>query len=231
MIIRFLDGGGADITEASQRKIERLFSREDFRRVRPADIGDIDLVPRALERYAVALEQSIDTGAISEKGFRVVIDYGYGSASLAMPNVLAKLGLEVLAVNPYVSTAGMLGFDREQHSRDTARLVTAADADLGAVIDPTGDQLTLIDGEGNVLGDTEALFCFLELVCGSMDGDTVALPVNAPRAAAELVERGGAKVLWTKTSAPALMAEAESPGVGFAANLEGGVILPGFMPR
>ena len=35
VIIRFLDGAGADITEASQRKIERLFSREDFRRVRP----------------------------------------------------------------------------------------------------------------------------------------------------------------------------------------------------
>ncbi|MEZ5238158.1 MAG: sugar phosphate nucleotidyltransferase [Microthrixaceae bacterium] len=54
VIIRFLDSAGADITEATQRKIERLFSREDFRRVRPADIGDIDLVPRALEQYAVA---------------------------------------------------------------------------------------------------------------------------------------------------------------------------------
>ena len=60
MIIRFFDGDGADILEDRQRKIERLFTREDFRRVRPADIGDIDLVPRALEQYAVALEQTID---------------------------------------------------------------------------------------------------------------------------------------------------------------------------
>ena len=53
-----------------------------------------------------------------------MIDYAYGSASLAMPNVLAKLGAEVLAVNPYVSTAGMLGCDRRPHAEQAAALVT-----------------------------------------------------------------------------------------------------------
>ncbi len=232
VIIRFLDGAGADITEATQRKIERLFSREDFRRVRPADIGDIDLVPRALEQYAVALEQSIDTKAIAERRVKIVIDYAYGSASLAMPNVLAKLGAEVLAVNPYVSTAGMLGYDRAAHASRVAALVTASGAELGAVIDPSGDQLTLVDGEGTVLDDTEALFAFLELLDGSGTGGgaTVVLPVNAPRAAEEIVRAHGLELRWSKTSAPSLMADAEDPGVAFAMNLEGGVILPGFMP-
>lgn len=230
VIIRFLDGAGADITEASQRKIERLFSREDFRRVRPADIGDIDLVPRALEQYAVALEQSIDTKAIDERNFKVVIDYAYGSASLAMPNVLAKLGAEVLAVNPYVSTAGMLGFDRTTHAAQVGALVKASGADLGAVIDPSGDQLTLVDGEGEVLSDTEALFAFLELLGRSIDSGTVALPVNAPKASVDVLEANGLDLRWSKTSAPALMAEADSSDVVFAMNLEGGVILPEFMP-
>jgi mannose-1-phosphate guanylyltransferase/phosphomannomutase len=35
VVIRFFDTNGADITEAGQRKIERLFLREDFRRVFP----------------------------------------------------------------------------------------------------------------------------------------------------------------------------------------------------
>ena len=35
VIIRFFDDRGLDITEDSQRKIERLFNREDFRRVLP----------------------------------------------------------------------------------------------------------------------------------------------------------------------------------------------------
>ena len=132
-------------------------------------------------------------------------------------------------VNPYASTAGLLQYDRRRHAEEVAALVRASVADLGAVLDPSGDQLTLVDDEGHILSDTESLFCFLDLVADRLVGDTVALPVNAPWAAAELVESRGHKVRWSKTSAPSLMQEADAPGVGFAANLEGGIILPGFM--
>ncbi len=164
---------------------------------------------------------------------KIVIDYSYGSASLAMPNVLAKLGAEVLAVNPYVSTAGMLGYDRFTHAKEVAALVAASGADLGAVIDPSGDQLTLIDGEGVVLSDTEALFCFLSLLGECTDPDAaskVVLPVNAPSAARALLNDHGLELVWSKTSAPSLMADAEGGGVALAMNLEGGVIVPEFMP-
>ena len=40
-----------------------------------------------------------------------MIDYGYGATSFVMPNVLAKLGADVLAVNPYASTGGIINFD------------------------------------------------------------------------------------------------------------------------
>jgi len=230
VVIRFFDTNGTDITEEQQRKIERLFGREDFRRVRPADIGDIDLVPRALEQYAVALEQTIDVKAVAERRFKVVIDYAYGSTSFAMPNVLSKLRADVLALNPYASTRGMLEFDRSLHAADVADLVRASGADLGAVLDQSGEQLTLIDDSGHVLSDEELLFCFLDLVSDRLLGDAIALPVIAPRAAAHMVESRGHRVRWTKTSAAALMEAASEPGVGFAANLEGGVILPGFMP-
>jgi len=230
VLIRFFDTNGTDITEEQQRKIERLFGREDFRRVRPADIGDIDLMPRALEQYAVALEQTIDVKAVAERRFKVVIDYAYGSTSFAMPNVLSKLRAEVLALNPYASTSGMLDFDRTAHAAGVADLVRASGADLGAVLDQSGEQLTLVDDSGHVLSDEELLFCFLDLVSDRLLGDAIALPVTAPRAAAGLVEDRGHRVRWTKTSATALMEAASEPGVGFAANLEGGIILPGFLP-
>ena len=107
-MIRFFDTNGPDITEDAQRKIERLFNREDFRRVFPAEIGDIGFPPRALEQYTAALEATVDIEAIRAAQFKVVVDYGYGSTSFVMPNVLAKLGADVLAVNPYASTAGAI---------------------------------------------------------------------------------------------------------------------------
>ena len=113
VVIRFFDRDGIDITEDAQRKIERLFDREDFRRVLPGEIGDIEFPPRALEQYTAALEADGRRPAPSRAAdFKLVIDYGYGATAFVMPNVLAKLGADVLAVNPYASTAGILAFDR-----------------------------------------------------------------------------------------------------------------------
>ena len=230
VMIRFFDDRGLDITEDTQRKIERLFNREDFRRVFPGEIGDIGFAPRALEHYASALETTVDVVAIRKTEFKIVIDYAFGSTSFAMPNVLAKLGLEVLAVNPFVSTAGVMRGDLARHAANVADLVRASGSHLGAVLDPDGERLILIDDEGHVLSDTEALLVILTLLPGKIAGDRVALPVSAPLAALDLMQAHGTKVVVTKLSNPALMDAATEPGVGFAANADGGFILPGFMP-
>ncbi len=230
VMIRFFGEGGADLPSEQQRKIERLFAREDFRRVRPSDIGDIDLPPRALEQYAVSLESIIDMEAVARCRFKVVVDYGYGSVAHVMPNVLAKLRAEVLAVNPYASTAGMVDFDLESHAANVSNLVTASGAHLGAIIDPSGEILTLIDDSGHVLSTAEALYVMLDLVTDRLLGDTVALPIAASSKAVRLLRDRGFKVLWTGMGPAALAEAANRPGVGFAADLSGGFILPGFLP-
>jgi mannose-1-phosphate guanylyltransferase/phosphomannomutase len=230
VVIRFFDEQGLDITEDTQRKIERIFNREDFRRVFPGEIGDIGFAPRALEHYATALESTVDIERIQASEFKIVLDYAFGSTSFAMPNVLAKLGLEVLAVNPYASTAGVMRDDLAGHAHNVADLVRASGSQLGAVLDPDGERLILIDDEGHVLSDTEALIVILTLLPGKIAGDKVALPVSTPQAAVDLVRSHGTEVIVTKLSSPALMDAATEPGVGFAANSDGGFILPGFMP-
>jgi mannose-1-phosphate guanylyltransferase/phosphomannomutase len=230
VIIRFFDDQGLDITEDAQRKIARLFNREDFRRVFPGEIGDIGFAPRALEHYATALEATVDVERIRAAHFKVVIDYAFGSTSFAMPNVLAKLGLEVLAVNPYVSTAGLLRADLEAHAQRVADLVRASGSHLGAVLDPDGERLTLIDDEGHVLTDGEALLALLSLLPGKLAGDKVALPVSVTHLAGDIVRASGHEVVDTKLSNPALMDAATESGVGFAGNVDGGFILPGFLP-
>ncbi|MGZ4707355.1 MAG: sugar phosphate nucleotidyltransferase [Acidimicrobiales bacterium] len=230
VILRFFDERGLDITEDTQRKIERLFNREDFRRVFPGEIGDIGFAPRALEHYATALDATVDVERIRAAEFKIVIDYAYGSTSFAMPNVLAKLGLEVLAVNPFVSTAGVMRGDLVGHATNVADLVRASGSHLGAVLDPDGERLILIDDEGHVLSDSEALLALLTLLPGKIAGDRVALPVSVSQVATELVHNHGASVVVTKVTNPALMDAATEPGVGFAGNTAGGFILPGFMP-
>src|SRR3954451_22977751 len=116
--IRFMDEYGGDIDEGAQRKIERLLYREDFRRAFAGDIGDIVFPPRAIEFYTAAMERSVDARRLRERHLKIVLDYSYGAASIVMPSVLAKLGSEVLAVNPFASTVPLtVGDPTEQVTR------------------------------------------------------------------------------------------------------------------
>lgn len=230
VVIRFFDANGADLSEAGQRKVERLFLREDFRRVFPGEIGDIGYPPRHLEHYSVALEAVVDVERISQAQFKVVLDYSYGATSFVMPNMLAKLGADVLAVNPYASTTGVLSYERDKHADYVARLVRASGAGVGAVIGPHGEHLTLVDDTGHVLDDTQALLAFVALDAGRLDGEAIAVPISATAHAETMAHDKGVDVVRTKLSNAALMAAATERGVGFAASTDGGFILPPFLP-
>src|SRR5439155_4279421 len=70
VVIRFFDADGTDIGEATQRKIERLFYREDFRRALAAEIGDIEFPARALEYYTAALIRTVELDGVRSYGFK-----------------------------------------------------------------------------------------------------------------------------------------------------------------
>ncbi|MGE0880491.1 MAG: sugar phosphate nucleotidyltransferase [Acidimicrobiia bacterium] len=228
--VRFFDSNGADISEDVQRKIERLFQREDYRRVFAGEIGDITYPPHALEDYTAALEQIVDLDTLYTKRFKLVVDYGYGSTSFVMPNVLSKLRTDTLAVNPFASTGGLLSFDLRAAVENVSALVKASGAHLGAVLDPHGERITFIDDGGYALTDVEATLAMVELVGDYLLGDKIALPVNTTQQAESIASRYNIGVEYVKMSSRALADAATLPGVGLAANGEGGFILPGFLP-
>ena len=230
VLIRFFDTDGIDLAEGAQRKIERLYHREEYRRAMAAEMGDIGFPARALEHYTDVMMSTVDTDAIRAVGFKVVLDYAFGSASFVMPNVLAKLGAEVLAVNPYASTSGASSFEADAHAKRVSELVRASGAHLGVVIHPDGERMTIVDDSGEVLGDDAALFAILGLVCATTEKARVALPVAVGRGAQELCDRYGAEIVWTKLSASHLMEVASTADVHFAASQEGGYIFPSFLP-
>jgi mannose-1-phosphate guanylyltransferase/phosphomannomutase len=109
--------------------------------------------------------------------------------------------------------------------------VRSAGAHLGAVIDPDGERITLIDDSGHVLTDDEALFALLHLVCAASDEPVkVAVPVTVSREVERFAAEQGAEVVWTKLSTSNLMEVAAQGDVDLAAGQEGGFIFPRFLP-
>ena len=179
VVIRFFDERGIDLSEADQRRVERMYHREEFRRVTAGDIGDIDFSPRTIELYTADMVEAFGLRRDAGREVKLVLDLSYGAASFVMPNLLSKVRADVLSINPYAQTPGMISVDRMESEARVADTVRTSGADLGAVIDAGGERLTLIDGTGHVLSDDEAIMVFIELSTIAGDADRVALPVTA----------------------------------------------------
>jgi len=239
--IRFFAADGTDLSEEAQRKVERLFQREELRRAVASEIGDIGFPPRAIEYYTAGLLEAVDISAIRAAAPKVVLDYSYGTSSFVMPNVLAKLGADVLAVNPYGSTKRAIGFKPAENAAQVAELVRTAGATLGGLLDPDGERLTLADDTGHVLTGTEAALTFVALAAqvnamaraaaqSGERGARIALPVNMTMHAERLAADHGGEVVWTKLATASLMVASSEPGVILGVDGEGGFIVPKFLP-
>jgi len=230
VVIRFFDANGLDIDEGAQRKIERLYHREEFRRVLARDIGDIDFPARAVEQYTADLMAAVDLSVARAAGLKLVLDLSYGSASFVMPNLLAKLDADVLVVNPYAQTPGMMGVERAANAARLAELVVASGAQLGALVDADGERLTIVDDAGTVLSDQQALLVLLRLVIATEPAARIALPVGVSSAAEAICQEAGAPLTFTKRSSAHLMEIAAGQGISFAASQDGGFLWPDFLP-
>jgi mannose-1-phosphate guanylyltransferase / phosphomannomutase len=228
--LRFFDADGRDIDGGTQRRVERLLQREDYRRAFAGDIGEIVFPPRASEFYTAALERSVDAARLRDSPPKVVLDCSFGAASIVMPAVLGKLGAEVLAVNPYASTAAVTGLEPDAQRARVGELVRASASALGYVVDAAGETANIVDDTGHALSATEALLALLHLLTEVRPSARVALPVATTRQAARIVEARGGSVVWTKLADPHLMEVASSGGVDFAASAGGGFIWPAFLP-
>lgn len=229
--IRFFDADGRDLSDAAQRKIERLLSREDYRRAFAGDIGDIVFPPRAFEYYTAALEDEVDAAGLRERRFKVVLDYSYGASSIVMPNVLAKIGAEVLAVNPFASTAPALeAVEDEARLPFFADLVRTSGSDLGMVLDPDGETATIVDDRGRILSSMTALLALVRLLADERPGARLALPVSVSRHAEGIARDAGCEIVWTKLATSAITELADDEAVDFAATPDGGFIWPRFLP-
>jgi mannose-1-phosphate guanylyltransferase/phosphomannomutase len=223
---------GTDLDDSAKRKVERTYNREEFRRAFGREMGELAYPPRAVERYTAALVGALDTQAIRERGFKVVIDAGGGTCSLVLPYLLPRFGLDSLMVNGELDEDRMAPSERqrEQDVARLARLVTTSGADLGVRFDGVAERLMLVDGTGQVIPLARALLLYVDLVAQSAPEGTVALPVSTTRQAGELATRRGWQVLDTKLSSSAITGAAQAEGVSFAGGEGGGYVFPALHP-
>jgi mannose-1-phosphate guanylyltransferase / phosphomannomutase len=228
--IIFLDESGADISQADRRKIERVFSRQEYRRAFPGEIAELSYPARVRESYAYELLRCIDLTGVGEAGMKVVVDCAGGTVSLILPVLLGRIDVEVLTVNNRLDEASptpSLAQTRAGLQR-LADLVASSRADFGVRFDPVGERIMLVDEKGGLISDDRALLVVLDLIAAERRTGRVVLPVTTTRVAEEVSEFHHVRVDWTTTSPHGLAEATAADDVIFAADGRGGFVVPEF---
>ena len=228
--IRLFDADGADLPEVAQRKVERAFFREDYRRASPRQLGELEFPPHAVGQYVAGIIESIDVEAIRAAGLKAVVDYAYGSSSIVGASIMGRLGCDVLSVNAFAdeNRPVLTSEDLPRLLQELAEKVKGSRSDLGVLLEPGGEVAHVVDDRGRVIGDERALLAFVAHEAHRGAGQ-IAVPVSASSQTVGIAAAADAKVVWTPTGLPALMARARRPEVGFAGNPEGALIFPDFL--
>ncbi len=231
--IQIFEPPGIPASEKTQKDIEKFYGRQDFRRAFYTEMGRIHFPDRAAETYMRGLTSSWDTKAIRRRGFRLVIDYSYSPVALVLPLVLPYLKAEVIALHAFTDEqkTTVAATELGVNIADVQRLVNVMGADLGAVIDPGGERLYLVDEHGREIPLEKALLLFVRLVAATLpSGRKIALPLTVTRLAEEIAAPYGVPIERTKVSLPALMEASTAADVAFAGAIGGGYIFPEFLP-
>ena len=230
-LIEMFGPDGTYLSKNTERKVETLFFREDFKRTDPDDVGIIEFSSRAVEEYQSDFFKHL--GPISNsKSMRVVCDYGYSALSGIYPAMLGTLGIESISLNAFNDARRAPRSDQEieTHLLDLSKIVGTLGYDLGVLFLDEGERLAIVDGNGRLVSGYDLFAVICSLVVQSQSGATIAMGVTAPTLLEQELLSLGANVIRTKHDVRSLTQTAQERNVTFAGDERGGFVFPSLHP-
>jgi mannose-1-phosphate guanylyltransferase/phosphomannomutase len=239
--IHFYDKAGLDISVPDEKKVERYYFRQEFRRSFFDQMGEIIYPPRALEYYTAGMLDAL--GVIDarervripeprEPRLKVVAELSFGVASIVAPQVSAGWGIDLVALRPFLDAerSQMFGAaDREANTDQAAEAVVDFRADFGIVLDTAAERVTLITGSGKVLDGTTGLHAMVALFAAAKPGGTIAVPTHCSRVVEKIAARTGCDVVRCGRNTRAMSLAGLTDGVEMVGDTSGGFMFPTFM--
>lgn len=168
----------------------------------------------------------VDIEAIRKAKFKVVVDAVNSTGGIAIPALLAKLGVE--CVELYCEPNGEFPHNPEplkEHLTDISELVVKEKADLGIVVDPDVDRLALVCEDGAMFGEEYTLVACADYVLGKTKGNTVS-NLSSSRALRDVTLKHGGKYQASAVGEVNVVALMKSTNAIIGGEGNGGIIYP-----
>ena len=199
--IKFFGGDGYKLPDSVEDEIEEILHRiekdDDLYRPTGKGIGRIAHNEDLEEEYV-----SFVTGTYPGKldGMRIVLDCANGAAHKVMPEVLRRLGAELIVLNDSPDGKNINDGCGSTHIESLKEAVVREHADFGIAHDGDADRCLCVDEKGEVIdGDHILVICAAEMLKkNNLPGKTVVTTVMANIGFHQAIKKLGARVEVTK---------------------------------
>ncbi|MBN1535612.1 MAG: phosphomannomutase/phosphoglucomutase [Anaerolineales bacterium] len=135
-----------------------------------------------------------------QRPMKVAVDTGNGIAGLTVPQMLKRIGCEVVEL--FTELDGTFpnhlpNPEHEQYLTDLKRVVVETGADIGMGFDGDGDRVGLIDEKGGYLSSDYTLILLARDFLSRHPGETVLVDIKSSRNVEfDIKQHGGKSVVW-----------------------------------
>ncbi|MFW6278875.1 MAG: sugar phosphate nucleotidyltransferase [Bacillota bacterium] len=195
--IEFLNEYGANVDTRKQKAIEKKYFAENYRRVNLENIGGYSYAAEMNRSYLEEIISNLAQEKIKRNRFNLVLDYEYDNLLELLPVFLKNLNCQIISTRNFSFNGLPLALEKRLQAKNKmGRIIRENNYDFGIIVDHNGEQLNLVDSQGEVLSEPEfkVLISYILLEKGI---DVLHLPVNSPRVIEKLAANYDTEINYT----------------------------------
>lgn len=226
--LKLLNGEGEFLSDAEGKRVLAMAEEEDFAYPEIDGIGHVVSRESYNERHIeqVLALPLVDVEAVRARKFKVVVDAVNSVGGIVMPELLRRLGCEVVELN--CEPTGEFAHNPEplpQNLTQIAQVIVREKADLGIVVDPDVDRLAFVNEDGTMFVEEYTLVAVADYVLSHKGGNTVS-NLSSSRALRDVTERHGGRYYASAVGEVNVVAKMKEVGAVIGGEGNGGVIYP-----
>lgn len=228
--LKLLNEHGEFISDADGKAVLHIADMQQFVFVAVDDLGGYSTPTHYLHYHIeqILALPLVDKTAITQRGFRVVVDGINSVGGVAIPALLRALGVSDI-VELHCEPTGDFAHNPEplpEHLTDIAQCVLQQQADLGIVVDPDADRLAFVQADGTMFGEEYTLVAVADYILQHHPGGATVSNLSSTRSLAELTQRYGGTYQAAAVGEVNVVASMKATNAVIGGEGNGGIIYP-----
>ncbi len=222
--LKFISDDGTEFSREQESKINSIYYDNTQERADWDKIGK-----QYCERHLQAkYRESIISRTRISRSVKTVVDCGNGTAWDYTPDILTKLGCEVLTLNaqPDGWFPGRLPEPTKENIESLMMAVKLHDAEIGIAHDGDADRAAFVNEKGEFISGDHSLAIFAIDALKRNNGGKVVIPINTSMTVLDVIKANGGESVITQVGSPIIARKMMEVDAVLGGEGNGGIIFP-----